>query len=114
MKKRTRLRVVPAQKGWIIVQGGQTRPLAGVDTKERALKIARTLAKRTRGEVYVHGKDGRIQSSYSVSDVNQLTGAGRTLRRDARTGSFTTPRSAERIRSTSLRAADVLRRLAKR
>jgi len=37
-----------------------------------------------------------------------------TVGRDSRTGRFTTPRSADRIRSTSTRAADSLKRLAKR
>ena len=40
--------------------------------------------------------------------------AGRTIHRDAKTGSFTTQRSATRIRDTSKRAAESLKRLAKR
>ncbi|MGC2519165.1 MAG: hypothetical protein WA373_08675 [Burkholderiales bacterium] len=39
---------------------------------------------------------------------------GKIIHRDAKTGSFASPRSAARIRDTSTRAADSLKRLAKR
>jgi hypothetical protein len=113
MARRTRFNVVPAKDGWAVTQGGQKRPLASVGTKERAVEIARGLAKEGNGEVSVRGKEGRIQSPYSL-DPQPPKGSGWTRSRDPRTGSFTTPRSAERIRSTSVRAADVLKRLAKR
>ena len=41
-------------------------------------------------------------------------GSAITVNRDARSGRFTTERSANRIRSTSIRASDSLKRLAKR
>lgn len=113
MSKRTRFNVVPAGSGWAVRQAGQTRPVASVDSKKRAVEIARSLAKKGDGRVYVHGENGRIQSSYS-GDPNPPKESGWSGRRDPKTGSFTTPRSAERIRGTSVRAADVLKRLAKR
>ncbi len=53
-------------------------------------------------------RDTRSEKSLTV------TRSGRIIHRDAKTGSFTSQRSATRIRDTSTRAADSLKRLAKR
>jgi hypothetical protein len=55
-------------------------------------------------------RDTRNENSLAVSSRR----GDRLIHRDARTGSFTSPRSATRIRDTSTRAADSLKRLAKR
>jgi hypothetical protein len=55
-------------------------------------------------------RDTRNENSLAVSS----RGSGRLIHRDAKTGSFTSQRSATRIRDTATRAADSLKRLAKR
>jgi hypothetical protein len=55
-------------------------------------------------------RDTRNENSLAVSSRH----GDRVIRRDAKTGSFTSQRSATRIRDTSARAADSLKRLAKR
>jgi len=56
-------------------------------------------------------RDTRSENSLTVISSRR---GGRIIRRDAKTGSFTSQRSAKRIRDTSTRAADSLKRLAKR
>jgi len=56
-------------------------------------------------------RDTRSENSLTVTSSR---GAGRIIHRDAKTGSFASKRSATRIRATSKRAADSLKRLAKR
>jgi hypothetical protein len=55
----------------------------------------------------------RLRKRDSLTVTSSRRGA-KTIHRDAKTGSFASPRSAARIRDTSVRAADSLKRLAKR
>jgi len=56
-------------------------------------------------------QDTRGENSLTVISSRSR---GRIIHRDAKTGSFASRRSATRIRDTSTRAADSLKRLAKR
>jgi len=56
-------------------------------------------------------RDTRSENSLMVVSTRR---GGKVIYRDAKTGSFTSRRSATRIRDTSTRAADSLKRLAKR
>ena len=56
-------------------------------------------------------QDTRSEKSLTVGSVHRNAV---TIHRDTKTGSFTSQRSAARIRDTSMRAADSLKRLAKR
>jgi hypothetical protein len=56
-------------------------------------------------------QDTRSENSLTVISSRR---GGRIIHRDVKTGSFTSQRSAARIRDTSTRAADSLKRLAKR
>ena len=56
-------------------------------------------------------RDTRSENSLTVISSRR---GGRIIHRDAKTGSFTSQRSATRIRDTATRAADSLKRLAKR
>jgi hypothetical protein len=56
-------------------------------------------------------QDTRNEKSLTVGSTHRNAV---TIHRDAKTGSFTSQRSATRIRDTSTRAADSLKRLAKR
>jgi len=56
-------------------------------------------------------RDTRSENSLTVISSR---GGRRVIHRDAKTGSFASQRSATRIRETSKRAADSLKRLAKR
>jgi hypothetical protein len=61
-------------------------------------------------------KRGALNSTKRSEPVTLVSAKGEkvTVYRDAKSGTFTTRRSSERIRDTSSRAADSLRRLAKR
>lgn len=59
--------VVPSTKGgWAVRQSGAERASKVFETKEDAVKHARTRAKKDQSELYIHGRDGRIleKSSY--------------------------------------------------
>jgi len=56
-------------------------------------------------------RDTRGEKSLAVGSSRR---ASATIHRNAKTGSFASQRSAARIRDTSARAADSLKRLAKR
>jgi len=56
-------------------------------------------------------QDTRSENSLALTSSRR---GGRIIHRDVKTGSFASQRSATRIRDTSTRAADSLRRLAKR
>ena len=56
-------------------------------------------------------RDTRSENSLTVTSSRS---GGRIIHRDVKTGSFASRRSAKRIRDTSTRAADSLKRLAKR
>ena len=63
---RTRIHVIPHDRGWAVRREGAARASGVYDTKAAALRHAKDIARgRTYGQVVVHRKDGRIESQYS-------------------------------------------------
>ncbi|WP_297778605.1 DUF2188 domain-containing protein [uncultured Roseovarius sp.] len=60
------LHVTPRNGKWAVRSSGASRASRVVETQKEAFDIAKERAKREGGEVYVHGRDGRIRerSSY--------------------------------------------------
>jgi hypothetical protein len=60
-----RYHVLPYRSRWIVVEGGGDRRALTVRTKGTAVQSARELAMASRGELIIHGRDGRIQEHFS-------------------------------------------------
>lgn len=60
--------VVPNESGWGIKGEGNSRLTKILPTKNEALEVARTIAKNQGVELFIHGKDGKIQDrdSYGI------------------------------------------------
>lgn len=54
--------VVPRSGGWAVRRTGATRASRVFDSKAKAVEYGRNLARKERGELYVHRSDGTIQS----------------------------------------------------
>ncbi|WP_419881550.1 DUF2188 domain-containing protein [Peribacillus sp. B-H-3] len=48
--------------GWQVKAEGDKRPSEITDTKKEAVDIAREISKDEKSELFIHGKDGKIQS----------------------------------------------------
>lgn len=58
--------VVPApQGGWNVKKGGAERTSNHTNTKKEAIDIARKISQNQGSELYIHGKDGKIQQKDS-------------------------------------------------
>lgn len=57
--------VVPHKEGWANKKGGADRASSVHRTKSEAEQAAREQSRREGSELYVHGKDGAIQSKDS-------------------------------------------------
>ncbi len=57
--------VLPATDGWVVKRAGATRASEIFTSKGEAVKRARDLAIKHSAEVFVHGRDGRIQERNS-------------------------------------------------
>lgn len=55
------LHVTPRGGKWAVRSAGSSRAANVVSTQQEAIDIARERAKRDGGELYVHGRDGRIR-----------------------------------------------------
>jgi hypothetical protein len=63
--------VVPnASGGWAVRNSGAARASRKFDTQAEAVEYARTQAKKEHTELYVHGRDGSIQSKLSYSGIS--------------------------------------------
>lgn len=61
-KKKKTTHVVPnPDGGWDVKIGGQTKPASHHDKKSTAVDKARNISKKENSELYIHGKDGKIQ-----------------------------------------------------
>lgn len=58
--------VVPREDGWAVKREGASRASKTFDTQADAIKYGRDQAKGNKGELFIHGRDGRIRdrSSY--------------------------------------------------
>lgn len=63
MTKAKSIHVVPnsAKGGWDVKKSGAQRSTAHSETKVEAEKMARELSRKQGTELFIHGKDGKIQ-----------------------------------------------------
>ena len=66
MGKKT-VHVVPNSErgGWDVKTGGSERAYRHFDYKDDAIDTARDVSRNNDGELYIHGRDGRIQEKDS-------------------------------------------------
>jgi len=64
MKKKNQ-HVVPHEDGWAIKGEGNKRATKVTETKAKAVKVARELAKKNRSELIIHNRDGTISDKDS-------------------------------------------------
>jgi hypothetical protein len=62
-KKSNTTHVVPNKEkgGWDVKKGGHKTPLSHHNNKSTAIDKARETSKEEKSELYIHGKDGKIQ-----------------------------------------------------
>lgn len=70
-KKPANYHVTPRQDGWAAKQAGSARAAAVVSTQKEAIDIARRLSEnKGGGDVFIHGKDGRIRDRDTTPSGN--------------------------------------------
>src|ERR1044072_8098287 len=57
--------VVPHQGRWAVRGEGNSRVTSRHDTQKEAIEAARELLRNQRGELFIHGRNGRIRTSDS-------------------------------------------------
>lgn len=57
--------VVPNNGGWSVRKAGSSRASGTYSTKDEAVRAGTKIAKNQGTELYVHGRDGRIQERNS-------------------------------------------------
>lgn len=61
--------VIPNQSGgWSVKKGGSTKASKRFDTKIKAVRYAKKVAKNQHSELVIHKKDGRIQNPNSYGN----------------------------------------------
>ena len=66
MSKQKTHHVVPnPDGGWDVKKGGAERASKHCDTKKEAVEEARKISQNQESELYIHGKDGKIQQKDS-------------------------------------------------
>lgn len=66
---KTSKHVVPNPSGgWSVKSSGATRAAKTFDTQQQAISFGRDAAKRSRTELYVHGRDGTIKNKNSYGN----------------------------------------------
>lgn len=60
--------VVPRGKKWAVRKAGAERVTRRFDTQQEAIKAARGIARNQGGEVFIHGRDGRIRERDSYGN----------------------------------------------
>ncbi len=53
--------VVPRENKWAVRKTGSVRATRRFNTQKEAIKVARKFARNQGGEVFIHGRDGRIR-----------------------------------------------------
>lgn len=84
MAKAHRTHVVPAESGWTVRRDG-TRKSGVYKTQREAVDAAKRELRKSGGEVFVHGKDGRIREADTVGK----SGVGREVKDPPRGGKLT-------------------------
>lgn len=54
--------VVPTTDGWAVRKAGSPRASEKFSTQKAAVDRGRTLAKKQKTELYIHGQDGKIRA----------------------------------------------------
>lgn len=57
--------VVPHPNGWAVKSGGSSKAYRVTSTQAEATQIARTVSQNKKGELLVHGTNGRIRKASS-------------------------------------------------
>lgn len=60
--------VIPMNDGWKVRKGGAERALKSFDNEQAAIEFARTVSKNQHSELYIHKKDGTVQTKESYSN----------------------------------------------
>jgi uncharacterized protein YdaT len=60
--------VVPRDDGWAVRGEGNKRDTSRHDTQKEAIDAARDIAINQRGEVVIHGRDGKIRDKDSYGN----------------------------------------------
>lgn len=60
--------VVPRDDGWAVKGEGNKKDTSRHDTQGEAIKAARDIAINQRGEVVIHGRDGKIRDKDSYGN----------------------------------------------
>lgn len=60
--------VVPRDDGWAVRGEGNKRDTSHHDTQKEAIDAARDIAINQRGEVVIHGRDGKIRDKDSYGN----------------------------------------------
>lgn len=60
--------VVPRGNKWAIRKAGAVKVTRRFDTQKEAIKAARGIAVKQGGEVFIHGRDGRIRERDSYGN----------------------------------------------
>ena len=63
--------VVPHQDGWAIKGAGNEKATKVVSTQEKAIDIAREIAKNQQTEMFIHGKNDR-SANVTVTDMTLI------------------------------------------
>jgi hypothetical protein len=69
--ERYRYHVIPYRNRWVVVENSDPSDRRVVRTRDAAIRQAQELALEFKGEVVVHGRDGRIQEHISFRNSAQ-------------------------------------------
>lgn len=61
MARTTNIHVVPRNDGWIVRKEGTSQPTSVHLTQRDAIGAARKIARNQKGELVIHGRDGRVR-----------------------------------------------------
>jgi hypothetical protein len=62
MANRSNVHIVQRDNGWGTLREGAQRATQVFDTQERAIQAGRQMARQGKGELLIHGQDGRIRA----------------------------------------------------
>ena len=60
--------VVPRGNKWAVRKAGAEKVTRRFDTQQEAIEVARGIARNQGGEVFIHGRDGRIRERDSYGN----------------------------------------------
>ena len=66
MANRSNVRVVQRENGWGTLREGAQRATQVFETQARAIQAGRQMARQGKGELLIHGQDGRIRARDSL------------------------------------------------